>query len=479
MSFRIFDVPDDNDADDKHISEVILGKVSEYVKYPSIYGKFGKVAEEKGIHKLPEGELVWGVSSRNYDEAEFATTPFDGKSFGALFLGRRGDGKSVELKNVAVDQIHARWGHYLVFFDPKQIDFLRLNRAMQEQKYIDILNKFGMKPRGYSVKHIIPQCLLFKGEEAPGKAQPFMLSAADFRTLDPQNQILDLLYLLKIPQNSASAEALQRVLTMFNDPRLRPKHLRVKMKPTEMFFRLVIHDIKNQSDERHTSQEEETDIKRRGGTNILYFKTKQLIESYVIGDPSGKNKINLTEELVNHGILNILTNLDETERTKSIYMKIIINKILSSIIKFRQGRGGIIDKPVIFNMDEADTLIPAEIRAHSPCRRTALDLLTRYRHYGCSLFMVTQNPAQIWSRVVDQCKYIITSKVSTEATATLLKIRGMPEYAIEEARKLYAGDEKPMEFMIVEPDTYDEPKRFFPLPSCTQFVKEGDIIGMD
>lgn len=506
MSFKIFERPE-IDAMEEPLHKVLLGNCAKYIKKPSIYGKYGEIASKKLQLKIPPDHICWGITDKNYEEGQLVTTPWKNQeSFGMLILGMRGSGKSVLLKNILLDQIHSRFGHYVLAVDPKQVDFKSIHKPMRERKLVDMLNTVGMQPMGFRCKRIIPRCLLFAGEKPPADAQPYMISITDFRCLTPQAQMNGLLYLLGLKQASAAGEAMQRVLNMLNNPKMRPEKVKISTNPTkfvyprdmkpstELFLSLIVHDINSQDVQRREA-DEITGIKRRGGSSSqLYFRIKDRIEQFVIGDPnkSNKLKVDVVQELADNGVLVLITNLDlENERNANIYVKLVLNQIIADVVKFRQGTTsqdmnneitiksksrGRIDRPVVVAIDEADILAPNDIKAQSPARATILQLLTKYRYYGFSLFLVTQDPALIYRRAVKQCSYILTPRIQNEDQAALIHERGVPEYLIEELRKLYAGSDKPVEWALLSPDSpQDTLIKFFPLPPGTEMVRENEM----
>lgn len=487
MSIKLIDP---TPIEDEPLERILLGNCAKYVKKPSLYGKYGEIAEKMSQLNVPSDHICWGVTEKNYSEAKLVTTPWvNQESFGLLLLGMRGMGKSVMLRNILLDQIHARFGHYIIAVDPKQVDFSLIHKPIDNPKFIEMLSTIGMKPLRFNVGRIIPRFLVFPGEKPPSEAHPYMNSIKDFKTLNPTAQLKDLLYLLGLKQSSAPGEALQRVINMVNNPKMRPMQFRRSKVSTRLFYELVVHDIKNQDLSRREA-DEETGIKKRGASStVLYYKLKDKIEQFVIGDPSIQNKLKVDpiQELVNNGILVLITNLDvDNERNLNIYVKILLNRVIADVIKFRQASPqtdlnekiryrGRVDKPVVVAIDEADTLVPKDLKTASPARNTILQLLTKYRYYGFSLFLVTQDPALIWDRPVRQCKYILTPKIMNEDQASLIHQRGVPEHAIEQLRKLYAGDEKPVQWALIEPDSNDDPKIFYPLAPCTKIPSETEL----
>lgn len=479
MTLKLFDIPE---YEPKAWDELFMGNISRYVKKPSLYGKFGSIAEKKIKLKVPNDHILWGITSKNYDEGKLVTTPWIGQeSFGMLILGMRGMGKSVLLRNILLDQIRSRFKHYVVAIDPKQVDFSKIHKRIQERKMIELLNKIGMQPQAYSVKRIIPKCLLFQGEDPPANVQQYMISIKNLRVLNPQSLLGDTLYMLSLIQASPTGEALQRVINMLNNPKLRPDNLRTRQVTTKTFFELIKSDILSQQNQRNESVEEGMDIRRRGQTsNALYFKFKERIEQSIIGDPTEKSglKVDVVQELANNGVLVQLTNLDvDNERYTNLYVKTLLSEIIADVVSFRRRGLGRIDKPVVVAIDEADILAPNEQKRVSPVRRMILQLLTKYRYYGFSLFLVTQDPKMIWKYLVKQCKYILTPKIMNDDQAALIRERGVPEYQIEMLRKMYAGDEKPVQWALIEPDVDAEPKIFYPVAPCTEIPKESEVVG--
>lgn len=479
-----YDLFDYKQTPEDPIYKLILKNDAKYIKKPKIYGLFGKIAKKETQLKVPPNHILWGVSERNYDEAELVTTDWSNRdSFGALFLGMRGMGKSVLMRNILLDQMHERFGHYVFAIDPKQVDFSKIDRKQNDPTLIELLNKLGMRPKAYKVKRMIPKVMLFADEQPPPKTQVFVISMADIGSLSPQDQMNTISYLLGLKQFSPAGESLQRVLSQFNNAKLRPKELRNKRRSTKLFAQLIIEDIREQNIQRKSTQSEETLIKRRSSSTKLYFSFKDLIQNFAIGDPSRKNKlkVDFVKELVEKGVVVLVANLDmESERYSNVYIKVILSKLIKDVMAFRQNKTyelgrGMIDKPVVVAVDEADVLAPGDVKTKSPSRSMLLQLLTKYRYYGFSVLMATQDPKLIWNRIVKQCKYIVTPKVINDDQAKLLRERGVPDYTIDNVlRKLYAGDEKPVQWALIEPDTGDEPKLFYPIAPMTAIPKESD-----
>jgi len=444
----------------KPIAEAFLGDMAKYTKKPSLRGVYNEIYIPEGYKKIeiPEGHILLGV--RDYESMEPVTLRWNGKSFGLAVIMKRGAGKTQWVKTIALDQIHAIYGHYIIIVDPKN-EYFNINKPQDDPIGIDQLAKLGITPQGYDARYAIPTFLSETIETEGRMKKVYTITAADFNVLSYSTRLGLWMRFLGLAPGSPASHALMRV--MHGEPR-NTKHM----------LELIEADIAEQTRERG----------KRGVSMDFLYKFREAVASEVLGAKK-EASFDFALELANNKIIALELALDTENQNQPImqtYAKIGMEAILQDRIAFirpalrNKYRRGLLDKPIMFVVDEADIL--ASNDARRPTRSTLRAILTKYRQFGMSLVLITQEPTMIDKISVKQCNYIVTCKVD-ESMYGILKARGIPQYMIDnDLMKLAWDDTAPTkQFCCLTPDTEEPLKIFYPIFPRSKIWKESESEG--
>jgi len=392
---------------------------------------------------------------------EPVTLRWNGKSFGMAVIMKRGAGKTQWVKTIALDQIHAVFGHYIVIVDPKN-EYFNINKPQDDPVGIEQLAKLGLTPQGYDARYAIPTFLSDSIETEGRMKKVYKITAADFNVLSYSTRLGMWMRFLGLAPGSPASHALMRV--MHGEPR-NTKHL----------FELIEKDV----------QEQTRDRGKRGVSMELLYKFRQALASEVLGLKK-EGSFDFAMELANNKIIALELALDTENQNQPIlqtYGKIGMEAILQDRNAYvRPGlrnkyRRGLLDKPIMFVVDEADIIASNGIAR--PTRSTLRAMLTKYRQLGISVIFITQEPTMIDKISVKQCNFLVTCKVD-ESMYGILKARGIPPYIIEnDLKKLAWDDASPTkQFCCLTPDTEEPLKIFYPIFPRSKIWKESESEGI-
>lgn len=441
----------------KTIAEAFLGDLAKYTYKPSLRGAFNELYIPEGFKKIeiPKGHILLGV--RDYESMEPVTLAWNGKRFGMAVIMKSGAGKTQFVKTIALDQLHAVYGQYIFIVDPKN-EYFNINIPQNDPAGIEQLAKLGITPQGYEARYAIPNFITETIETNRRDRKVYTISATDFNILPYSTKLGMWMRFLGIAPSTPASHALMRV--MHSDPR-----------STKQLCELIEQDIEEQKKEKG----------KRGVSMDLLYKVREKIASGFLGIRKDAS-FDFAKELANHKIVALELALDTENQNQPIlqtYAKIALESVLQDRIAYIRPalrdkyRKGLLDKPITFVIDEADIVASNDLKR--PTRSTIRAMLTKYRQFGISVILITQEPTMIDKVSVKQCNYIVTCKVD-ESMFGILKARGIPSYIIEnELMRLEWDDSQPTkQFCCLTPDTEEPLKIFRPIFPRSKIWQESE-----
>ena len=430
------------DAD--HFIDIMQRSAAEFDPHPSMRSWAEMKEIEKNLKsEIGKNDILLGGVDKDYSEP--VVIPYSGKSMVVTTIAKKGSGKSVMNAHLVLDNMHAKFGNYVMIIDPKQ-DYPNIDKPLAGE-FVDSIKKFGMKPRGYPAYWCVPKMLELFG----AKGKEYVPSLKDFESIDRASYMKTLAQMLDIDPKSASARAFERVIMKYKPKNIAEMRAGIK------------------ADQKYQLSVSRNKIISTGLSN----RFEEKLMSNLLGE---NNNVDFPVELATHKILVMQTTLyAQNQVTNSIYIKLAISRIVADRKNYirSQGQLGVIDKPVTFMIDEADSVCPN--RGYSPSRFTIRSLATKERATGMSVFLITQNPTFLDQAIIKESDFIIVSKLFSEEEKAVLTARGVPKYIIGEVmKKLEWKDTSPVkQFAIILPDSEDMYKTFYPIACACSFQKEG------
>lgn len=401
------------------------------------YLRSGKRQRDDFI-RIPRNHLILGASDRDYDDAVTIQFPSQ-RRITIVISGGNGVGKTI-IQRLLLDQINGRYGHPCLCSDVK-LDLHQLLRPNITPKLVEILAKYGIKPRRYDPMYVSPKFMdLWSG-------------------LGKQNG------------NEASL-SLKSVIKMDKDTRTALVSAIFSLDPTES-GNLVISKIMMRDEPPETWGEfgalmneimEEDGIKspRLKQRFDALWETKKISDDY----------FNYAEAMMKHGIVVLEGSVTDEKTAEGQTQGAIINDAIYQVVNARTEairfpQTGIMKKiPYIF-MDEASN--QAGQNGLSASIMTAI--LTKWREIsgmpGVGSVVATQFLHELAPKIVAEAEYVICPKTTHPKDLELLKLRNSDIYVMDD---MYMNpNDRPNDWVCYGRNGMDDYQIFVPLP-CQTFM---------
>jgi DNA helicase HerA-like ATPase len=291
-----------------------------------------------------------------------------------FICGTRGSGKSYTLGIIAEELIEKNPNVGIVIIDPIGV-FWSMKSANKEKKEVDNLKKWGIIPKNYPVKVMVPKGVVKKvPRETYDKA--FTLPISDLT-------VEDWALTFKLDRFDTSILLMERALSKLGD-------------------KFSIDDIVqliSSSSELVSKEKGFVTQTRRGLVSRLMAS-----EKWGILSDEGTS----LSEIVVPGQITVIDTSFLEEAVANLVIGFLARKILNARkIATRVGRGEI--PPSWLLIDEAHTAIPS--REKTAASDSIIEYVKQGRRPGCSIILATQQPAAVDSRVLSQLDILIAHKL--------------------------------------------------------------------
>lgn len=400
-----------------------------------------KEVEIEQFTTIGDDEILLGYDPD--DPYKPVTIPFNkNKRITIVIQGDNSSGKSILARNLAIDQLHYRFGRKVLFIDPKG-DSKNLMYQNKNQEHKRILENHGIMPGCYEyTKYISPAALSVSG--AWGEKYPLGLNNyGKIRELDMRLQMIWNAFFTK--RGEAPARALQDFFSMPDNIPLRMQDFYDKVcavKPAQL---------------------------------VLQSYVKQYMENGTMADEG----IDYARLLKEYGILAV--QLVVSNPKKDTPQDIFFEDVLSHCVNDRKlsvvsgNREGSLSEPFCVLTDEGDNFMGKE----KSTANLAESLTTKYREfepamkaqgiktYGCDSIILSQHSYTLEKIPISEADWMIFSRVSDENDFQhRMKDRGYDGVNYYEWSNMeYEKDVYPKLFCAIDKNKTE--KYFYPLPSRT------------
>lgn len=323
-----------------------------------------------------------------------------------FICGTRGSGKSYTLGVIAEELVEKNPHVGVIIVDPIGV-FWSMKSANKEEKEVENLKKWGLVPKDYPVRVMVPE----------GAANKIPRETYDKA--------------FTLPVNDLTVE--DWALT-FKLDRFDPAMLLMERALSKLGEKFSIEDII-----QFVSSSEELVSKDKGFvTQTRRGLVSRLMASKKWGILSGNGTP--LSELVVPGQMTIIDTSFLEESVANLVIGVIARKMLDARkLAARLGQGEI--PPVWLLIDEAHTAIPS--REKTAASDSIIEYVKQGRRPGCSIVLATQQPAAVDSRVLSQLDIMITHKLVFKDDIDAV-FKRMPTTVIPEMKKPEFIRELPM-----------------------------------
>ena len=418
-------------------------------------GKWGEIYKRQEKIKIKDDEILLFTEDKDREKPVMLKVPTMEEGMTILVAAIQGGGKSGVVK-AWLDQFILK-NCKILYIEPKGYDSVTMGKPQDDPAAFPILEKFGMKPKGYKIQEVIPE---FVAEDEP-HARKWKLDVGDFWHLPKTTQISTWCNFLDIKEMSGAGRMLQDVLMMGTKEK-GPKNIEQMMHFTDV-------QIRKDTERRKM-------IKMTGvSSKALLYRLEQKVRTMQLG--KGR-PFDFVKSMVENDVTILRTPFDsENLVSMNVYISVAINRILADRTRYvkTNGRIGFQSQPIVIVVEEADFLIGTHIK--NIASHVLYNIPARRRHEGISLILITQNSDLIQDKFVRASKYIATTQVTHESQKKILRMRSVPEFLIQNklARlEVKSGDFPVNEWLFLDPNEPGEAKTGFPIYPRTKLLKPGE-----
>lgn len=394
--------------------------------------------EEKDTVVVGNDEILLGASDRDYMDA--VTIPYSRKKrITIVVVGGQGSGKTVLARSLVFDNFVNRFHHPVWFGDPK-LDGHFLTEPNTNPAQIELLIRYGYRPRAYDIYFAVPEFMDMYGARGKEDGHEITLSMENFLNMDKDSAIAAISNVLSVKDDEPAFMIISQVMLSGNPPRT-----------IEEFWSRV-QQIMSETGIKSSRLEQKWD-------NLV--KTKKISNRY----------FNYAEKMMAHDAVVLEGTVADEDSSEKMVQGIFINSAAHEIIAartkaIRDPQHGVLKKIPILYLDEANTYAgKGKISAS-----VISSLSSKYRSInnmaGISSVVVSQFLHTLASEIVNQADIILTPKIVDDRDLQILKDRGSDVYVFDEMH--YDINNRPNEFVAFGMGGYNDYKKFFSLPTCSQ-----------
>lgn len=385
---------------------------------------------------LGKNELMWGASTRDFEDA-VVTEYNPNRRITIAICSGQGLGKSILVKNTAIDQLHYRYRHPILAIAPKPADFHRITQKNREHDFINLLAKYKITPKAYHAKFVVPKFMDLMGSYGKKSGNEITLCLKDLKQMDKDTRTA---MMCKLLGDTKTADAGYKVISgvMMRD------------------------DMPIDVDEFMERLDEEIQKYKSKPENV-----KTLFKNLIDTGKISNEHFDYSREMVKHGIV-VLEGSQASEDTfQGLSQGIFVNSAINNVIYGR--KSGVFKKIPIILMEEANNYAN---KNGGTCSASMTAISTQYREVGSqagiSSIVVSQFLHELAPKIISEAEYIVCSKITNKLDLEILNKRDCDTSVMWNLHSSFT--EKPNEWVIYGRNGLDDHQTFFPLPTASSMI---------
>lgn len=382
---------------------------------------------------IGKDEIFLGFEPWDEEYETKVTIPYPkNRRMTAIVCGGQGSGKTVFKDILAIDNLHHRFGHPILYFDFKD-DSSKLLKPNTNPYLVNILNKYKIKPKKYDFMSVSAKYMRLDGR-AKKAGNEITISLADFEEMDADVRIAMFCKILEIERGEPAYAIISQIFS----------HEEIPL--TLMDLAVEIEKLTSNSEKKLKSDR-------------ILWKLDELINTRKLSD----NHFSYSKALKEKGMVVFEGTVADESIAGDLMQGIFVNNAIYDVVGGR--KHGTLDKIPYIVTEEANVV--GGKGGLSSGILTALS--TKYREIagkaGVGSIIITQFLHEIPDKIVSEAEYIFTPKMFNEKDIELIKNRGSDNYIFDEMH--YDPNAKPNTFAVFGRNGLTDYQLFNPHPRAS------------